>query len=531
MEPSDIRIGQKYLNDPCPGGQGQARRAFIGVMAATALGAAGSNLFAPDCGAPPPAKPNRWTGGESVPPLPLPATPLRRSEKKRPPAPPVLLGKVQYGKIMTGHRADGSTYTYRDWTTDPGDVRSIMDSVQHVLGLAYKGIDVQLPSFSWDPTEIPVLYLTGHEGFEFSNELRAKLRVYLQDGGYLIGDACCGMKDFRAAFMNEMNIIFPRRKMQPLDPDHPLWESAYKIDEVGFVGYDQKAYRGRPLLESVEIGCRASVIFSPFDLSCGWDFHRHDRGQRVWASGKGQNGPEDAIQMGINMFSYALADYQLGRQLASQKVYHDTDTNGDEKFVFGQVVHGGDWDPDPDAAGNLMKNVAASTTIDVKYKKVPVDLSQSTAFNHALLYMTGHHDFILKDAEIATLREFFRLGGVMIADACCGRLAFDGAFRREIARVLPGAKLAPLPPNHAIYTAGGHTISNVSYTPRLKAALPDLNTPCIEGITIGGATAIFYSKYDLGCGWEQIDHPYRLGYQDADALKLGTNMILYAMTH
>ena len=28
-------------------------------------------------------------------------------------------------------------------------------------------------------------------------------------------------------------------------------------------------------------------------------------------------------------------------------------------------------------------------------------------------------------------------GGMLLADACCGRLAFDLAFQREIARVLP----------------------------------------------------------------------------------------------
>ena len=50
-----------------------------------------------DCGPPPQAKPQHQTGGESFPPLPLPATPLRRSEKKRPPSPPALIGKASLG--------------------------------------------------------------------------------------------------------------------------------------------------------------------------------------------------------------------------------------------------------------------------------------------------------------------------------------------------------------------------------------------------------------------------------------------------
>jgi hypothetical protein len=51
------------------------------------------------CGPPPKAKPQRRTGGESLPPLPLPATPLRRSEKKREPSPPSLVGKTILGDV------------------------------------------------------------------------------------------------------------------------------------------------------------------------------------------------------------------------------------------------------------------------------------------------------------------------------------------------------------------------------------------------------------------------------------------------
>src|SRR5436190_24120839 len=76
-----------------------SRRQFVRDSAIaywTAAGAAGSGMLAlppsaraqegsgpVDCGPPPRAKPQSRTGGESFPPLPLPATPLRRTEKKR----------------------------------------------------------------------------------------------------------------------------------------------------------------------------------------------------------------------------------------------------------------------------------------------------------------------------------------------------------------------------------------------------------------------------------------------------------------
>ena len=78
-----------------------------------------------DCGPPPEAKPQHRTGGESFAPLPLPVTPLRRSEKKRPPARRPLIGKMAMGPIRWVTK-DGKRVQYRDWMTDPADVNTLL---------------------------------------------------------------------------------------------------------------------------------------------------------------------------------------------------------------------------------------------------------------------------------------------------------------------------------------------------------------------------------------------------------------------
>ena len=63
---------------------------------------------------PPPARPAQFSGGEGIGPLPLPGVPLRRSEKKNPPQPPVLIVKIQ---------TEGGP---KDWNTNPGDTENLL---------------------------------------------------------------------------------------------------------------------------------------------------------------------------------------------------------------------------------------------------------------------------------------------------------------------------------------------------------------------------------------------------------------------
>ncbi len=343
------------------------------------------------CGPPPPAAPRRIKGGESFPPLPLPATPLRRTERKREPSPPTLIGKVQYGEMVWGVDAKGNRFQYPDWTTDPSDVKSLLNWTNSKLGIRYRPVEMKFKRFSYSPAEMPVLYFTGHEGFELSDHEAAGIQRYLYDGGYVIGDPCCGDARFQEAFVREFSRILPHRERAVLATDHPLFESYYKIDRVRYQVADKGRFDKPPMIEGINIGCRTAVFFTRYDLSCGWDHHTHKDGQRVM--------PADALKIGSNLITYVLACYQLGRFLSTEKVYYQDKLNTRDEFVFGQIVHDGDWDPDPSSAMNLMKCVARNSTLEVQMKRANIDLAKPLeVFRHSFLYMTGHRDFKLGKA-------------------------------------------------------------------------------------------------------------------------------------
>src|SRR5947208_7023196 len=145
------------------------RREFILKGTAAAAGLAGLGL--PEdvlaqqtgrklgtCGPPPQKSPQRQTSAEGMPPLPLPAVPLRRSEPKAEPSPPLMIAKMEYG-------------TTQDWNTDPGDVDNLMRHVRSAVGLWYGWKQMSLAEVvaaykAKKELKVPALYFSGHEAFK-----------------------------------------------------------------------------------------------------------------------------------------------------------------------------------------------------------------------------------------------------------------------------------------------------------------------------------------------------------------------------
>lgn len=499
------------------------KRLLIGIVLIFALFSADYPAFGvQSCGPPKPAKPQRRTGGESFPPLPLPATPLRRTEKKRQPRPPTLFAKVAYGPEFAF--VDGKKVYWPDWKTDPGDIETLMRWVNSKLNIHYGSIETSFKKFSYDVNEVPVLYLTGHTAPTIGEATAGKLRAFLQDGGFLVADACCGSHDYREGFEKMMRQVFPDRPLRTLPLEHPLFHCFHDCTQVDYLHLegDRPSYPDTPIVKGIDIGCRTAVFYFPRDVSCGWAGHTHPAGERYTI--------KDARDLGANLVTYIIANYQLGRYLSSAKVYYQAGEKTRDEFVFGQILHGGDWDPSPSGIANLLEFVDQQSSISVQYKKVAVRPDSPEVFNFPFLYIIGHYDFHFNDAAVANLRRFFDNGGILFGEACCGRKEFDAAFRREIARVLPGTTLKRLPLSSPVYNSFWN-IRTVGYSRYALETLGNVNRPLFEGIKINGNLAVIYSPLAVANGWERFDHPYSRGYDAASALKLGMNVLVYAMSH
>lgn len=472
----------------------------------------------PKANIPPEAKPNRQNAGEGMPPLPLPATTLRRSEKKREPSPPALVGNITFP-------AQALQQTGAKWGTTVIDIERWVKWSNNQLGQKYRFVNTDFAHFSYDPAELPILYFTGWQTMpNFDDATIVKLRQYLADGGTLVVSSSCGRPEFNQSFQRQIKRVFPDREMSGLPTDHPLYSSFYPITQMR-VREGSKPWKTiPPYLESIYIGTRAAVIFSPIDLSCGWDANSNP------IEGGILYDQQDALKLGCNIVTYSLAEYQYGRFYSQQKVYHQAADQTRDQLVLGQIVHNGDWDATPHGLPNLLKAIDQTTTLNVQFKRVPVDPATDDIFSFPVLYMAGQRDFQFSDAAVRRLRDYLNQGGVLIVDDVVGSTEFDVAFRREIRKLYPDHPLKALPVDHPLFTYV-NDIRQVQLAPLGRQLFPTLKSPLIEAIEVDGTLPVLYSRLSMSAGWEQLPRAYNRGYADADSLKIGINLLMYSITH
>lgn len=184
---------------------------------------------------------------------------------------------------------------------------------------------------------------------------------------------------------------------------------------------------------------------------------------------------------------------------------------------------GGDWYANPSALPNLLRFIGEQTWVDVASRPVEVRLTDPSLRGYPYLYLTGHGNIRLSEAEVTALRRYLDDGGFLHADDNYG---LDASFRREIRRVFPRAELVEVPRDHPIY--------HVVY--EMPGGLPKVHEhdglPAQGlGIFHQGRLVVFYSyQSDLGDGWEDAavhDTPSAVREQ---ALRMGANLFVYALT-
>jgi Domain of unknown function (DUF4159) len=194
-------------------------------------------------------------------------------------------------------------------------------------------------------------------------------------------------------------------------------------------------------------------------------------------------------------------------------------------FTIARVKYagGGDWYSDPQSLPELLRFVRANTAMDVAPEAESVELSSEKLFSFPYLYMTGHGNLVFTETEAQQLRRYLMGGGFLHVDDNYG---LDRSFRRELKKVFPDRDLVELPFSHPIY-------SNQFEFPNGLPKIHEHDGAPPQGFGVlddAGRVMLFYSyESDLGDGWEpEAVHNDSPQLRSA-ALRMGTNILTYAM--
>lgn len=185
---------------------------------------------------------------------------------------------------------------------------------------------------------------------------------------------------------------------------------------------------------------------------------------------------------------------------------------------------GGDWYNDPSAETNLLMFVRQQTRIDVDPTYTPVDIGSEQIFSFPILFMTGHGNIAFSEKDLLNFRTYLENGGFLYADDDYG---MDKAFRREMKKVFPEKDLVELPYSYGLY----HTPFSFSLGPP-KTHKHDDKAPQAFGLFHNGRLVAYYTyESNPSDGWADPEVHGDPPEKREEALRFGTNIILWALTH
>jgi len=373
-----------------------------------------------------------------------------------------------------------------------------------------------------------MLYVTGYQPFEFTNEQRAALRDYVLSGGTLMGDAALGSPAFAESFTNEIRRMFPQRQFDVLQVDHPVFRAFYPYSNVHYFEVEkgwQQSSQGPPQLLGMNIGTRTAVLLTPFDMTCGWDeFYAPDSSIKVPDAPRTQAIiPGDAIRMGTNIVAYVAALRQVADvEAVTREIVAPADRPRQE-FVLAQLRHHGDWSPDPNSVYQWLRHLANESSLAVGFDLKHVDADEMQLAPYPFLFMTGFRDPRLSDEELEALRNHMQAGGFLFINNCSGFNEFDRHARNLVARLFPDQELQPIAEDHALMKAL-YTIAGVK--DRVSGVARPLE---LEGITVRDRLVLLYSKNDMITHLKQVSDPFGNGYDAESCRQLALNVVAYAL--
>lgn len=482
---------------------------------------------------------------------------------------PVLISKFAWGNfqkteigkaqaVLAERDAAGKFTTVANWNRKHNDCRNMVEFASREIfdnvPLSWQVYDPRLQDLNTDPKidsevglllQSPLVYLNGHGPMPFvtnPGELLGThekiLQKYVQEGGFLFAEACCGDPEFAKSFESLLARIFPGGQLKKLPPEHAIWTMFPGVSPADF-----------PDLMYLDRGCRTVAVFSPSPLAGYWEERRYMPKEARNPKNRG----EKAFCLARNVIAYATG-LELPKPKLTKTIITPKDSSiARSKFRALQLQYISDASaqtpPAPDALRNLMTFLGTVAKLDVTLNSEVLAPGDEKVTRYKFVYLHGRKPVAFTPDESDNVKANLKTGGLLLADAACndikGWKAFDESFRATV-KTMWGRDLELIPDDDPLYkmaAASGIDLRNLRCR-REKAdgsgAEPEMRNykahlegvreeRMIDGKLVKGRWLVVYSKYDIGCAIEGHKSAECMGYDKDSALKIASAVALYSL--
>lgn len=202
----------------------------------------------------------------------------------------------------------------------------------------------------------------------------------------------------------------------------------------------------------------------------------------------------------------------------------EAQSNNDEfKIARIQYRGGGDWYSSPTALTNVIRFTRDVVPIKISDRYDDVQLGSRDIFNYPFLFMTGHGNISVNDAEMQNLRNYLENGGFLYVDDDYG---MDQYVRPILKNIFPEERFFELPGDHPIY----NLVYSFPDGRPPKVHEHDGKPPQAFAVYRQGRMVLLYTyESNPSDGWAYDEHANPEAIVQA-ALRFGVNLLVYAFT-
>jgi hypothetical protein len=182
----------------------------------------------------------------------------------------------------------------------------------------------------------------------------------------------------------------------------------------------------------------------------------------------------------------------------------------------------------PDAEMNLNQFIGQTTRVNVERMSFRiVELASDELFSYPFALISEPGEMELTPKEIQNFRQYIARGGFIVVDDFDGDWQLDN-FRHELAQVFPDRELEELKISHSVFNTFYQIESLTTFEPYVPGDIPVFYGLRDED---GKLVVVACHNNDLMNFWDwigQARYPLRPA---TEAFRMGTNFLVYAMTH